>query len=332
MTTWLITGTSSGFGRHLTELLLQRGDTVAATLRTLTRLDDLAEQHGSRLRRQALDVTDSATVRAGTGEAFTALGRIDVVVPNAGYGLFGAAEELSDAQVERQLATNVTGAIALVRAALPHLRAQGGGRILQVSSMGGQLAFPGMSLYHASKWAVEGFFEALAAEVAPFGITNTLIEPGMSRTGFAGPSAEVAPALAAYEGTPAAQFVRGEGIPLAAVPGDPRKVAAAMIRVAELPDPPRRQALGSDADAMIRATLQQRLADMDAQREIALSTDADDFTALSAGNATKASRRRSRRDDVRRDEVLTGPRCQLCCTRGTVQPAVHQDARAPGAP
>ncbi|GAB3603480.1 SDR family oxidoreductase [Kineococcus gypseus] len=280
--TWLITGTSSGFGRQLTEQLLERGDTVAATLRTPARLDDLAARHGARLWRAPLDVTDSAAVRAVTDAAFSALGRIDVVVSNAGYGLFGAAEELTDAQVERQLATNVTGAIALVRAAVPHLRAQGGGRILQVASMGGQLAFPGMSLYHASKWAVEGFIEALAPEVAPFGITATLIEPGMARTGFGGPSADVAPALAVYEGTPAAQFVRGEGIPREAMPGDPAKMAAAMIRVAELPQPPLRQALGSDADAMIRAALTQRLAAMDAQREIALSTDADDFTAAAS--------------------------------------------------
>ena len=275
--TWLITGTSSGFGRHLTEQLLERGDTVAATLRDPARLDDLAHRHGRRLWTRSLDVTDTTQVRGVTDQAFADLGRIDVVASNAGYGLLGAAEELSDAQVERQLATNVTGAIALVRAAIPHLRAQGGGRILQVASMGGQLAFPGMSLYHASKWAIEGFVEALAPEVAPFGITTTLIEPGMARTGFGGASADVAPALAAYEGTPAAQLVRGEGIPLEAMPGDPRKMAAAMIRVAELASPPLRQALGSDADAMIRAALGRRLADMDAQREIALSTDADDF-------------------------------------------------------
>ncbi|WP_369068456.1 SDR family oxidoreductase [Kineococcus terrestris] len=280
--TWLITGTSSGFGRELTEQLLERGDTVAATLRTPSRLDDLAARHGRRLWTRSLDVTDTAAVRRVTDEAFAELGRVDVVVSNAGYGLFGAAEELSDAQVERQLATNVTGAVALVRAAVPHLRAQGGGRILQVASMGGQLAFPGMSLYHASKWAIEGFVEALAPEVAPFGITTTLIEPGMARTGFGGASADLAPALAVYAGTPAAQFVRGEGIPLEAMPGDPRKMAAAMIRVAELPSPPLRQALGSDADAMIRAALTQRLADMDAQREIALSTDADDFTAAAS--------------------------------------------------
>ncbi|GAA2018702.1 SDR family oxidoreductase [Pseudokineococcus marinus] len=276
MTTWLITGTSSGFGRHLTELLLERGDTVAGTLRDPSRLDDLAARHGDRLWKRALDVTDTARVREVVDQAFADLGRVDVVVSNAGYGLFGAAEELSDAQVERQLATNVTGSIALVRAAVPHLRRQGGGRVLQVSSMGGQTAFPGMSAYHASKWAVEGFFEALAPELAPFGILTTLVEPGMARTGFGGASADVAPALAAYAGTPAAELVRGPGLPLEAMPGDPRRMAAAMVRVAELADPPRRQALGSDADATIRAVLQQRLLDMDAHRDIALSTDADD--------------------------------------------------------
>ncbi|AZZ51890.1 SDR family oxidoreductase [Rathayibacter festucae] len=281
MTTWLITGTSSGFGRHLTEILLERGDTVAATLRSPSRLDDLAEVHGDRLWRRSLDVTDAARTRAVVDEAFAELGTIDVVVSNAGYGLFGAAEELSDEQIDRQLATNVTGAITLVRAVVPHLRAQGGGRILQVASMGGQLAFPGMSLYHASKWALEGFFEALSPEMAPFGISTTLIEPGMSRTGFGGASADVAPPLDSYAGTPAADFVRGH-LPLEAMPGDPRKMAAAMIAVAELADPPLRQALGSDADAMIRATLLARLSAMDVHRDIALSTDADDYVAAPA--------------------------------------------------
>lgn len=281
MTTWLITGTSSGFGRHLTEILLERGDTVAATLRSPSRLDDLAEIHGDRLWRRSLDVTDATRTRAVVDEAFAELGTIDVVVSNAGYGLFGAAEELSDEQVDRQLATNVTGAITLVRAVVPHLRTQGGGRILQVASMGGQLAFPGMSLYHASKWALEGFFEALSPELAPFGISTTLIEPGMSRTGFGGASADVAPPLAAYADTPAAAFVRGH-LPLEAMPGHPRKMAAAMIAVAELADPPLRQALGSDADAMIRATLLARLDAMDEHRDLALSTDADDYVAAPA--------------------------------------------------
>ena len=274
--TWFITGTSSGFGRHMTELLLARGDRVAATLRAPARLDDLAARYGDRLWVRALDVTDTAQVRAVVDAAFAALGRIDVVVSNAGYGLFGFAEELSDEQIDRQLRTNLVGAIQLVRAVTPHLRAQGGGRILQVSSMGGHLAFPGLSLYHASKWAVEGFYEALAGELAPFGIHTTLIEPGMIPTGFYG-AVDRAPELRAYDGTPAADFLRGGGVPEADMPGDPRKAAEAMIRVAELDDPPRRQLLGSDAYAMVRDALTQRLQAVEAQREIALTSDRDDY-------------------------------------------------------
>jgi NAD(P)-dependent dehydrogenase (short-subunit alcohol dehydrogenase family) len=274
--TWLITGASSGFGRELTELLLERGDRVAATLRDPSRLDGLAAVHGSRLWRAALDVTDTERVRGVVDSAWADLGRIDVVVSNAGYGLFGAAEELTDAQIDRQIATNVVGAVQLVRAALPHLRAQGGGRILQTSSMGGQIAFPGLSLYHLSKWAIEGFFEALAPEVEPFGIATTLVEPGMARTGFGSASADVAPPLDAYAGTPAAAMVRGEPIPSEAMPGDPRRIAQAMATLGDMDAPPRRQALGSDAYALIRSALTDRLQALEDQRDLTMGTDADD--------------------------------------------------------
>ena len=281
--TWFITGTSRGFGRNITELLLERGDRVAATLRTPSRLDDLAERYGDHLWVRALDVSDTAQIREVVDAAFDQLGRIDVVLSNAGYGLFGAAEELSDEQIERQLNTNVLGSIQLARAVIPHLREQGGGQLLQVSSLGGHVAFPGMSLYHASKWALEGFYEALAPELEPFGIRTTLIEPGAARTDFGPASADLAPAMEVYAGTPAAAFVRGDGIPLEAMPGDPRKMAEAMIRVADLEDPPRRQLLGSDAVAMASAALSARLEAIDEQREIALSTDADDYQPAAAG-------------------------------------------------
>jgi NAD(P)-dependent dehydrogenase (short-subunit alcohol dehydrogenase family) len=163
--TWLITGASRGLGRELTEQLLARGDRVAATLRKPDQLADLAAMHGDRLWVRALDVTDTAAMRAVVDAAFAELGRIDVVVSNAGYGVVGAAEELSDTQTDL-IAPNLTGSIQLARAVVPHLRAQAGGHILQVSSMGGQLAFPGFSLYHTTKWGIEGFFEAFAPEVA----------------------------------------------------------------------------------------------------------------------------------------------------------------------
>jgi len=180
--TWFITGASRGFGRELTEQLLARGDRVAATLRTPEQLADLAAAHGDRLWVRGLDVTDTAQLREVVDAAFTELGRIDVVVSNAGYGVVGAAEELSDTQIDALIATNLTASIQLARAVVPHLRAQGGGRILQMSSMGGHIGFPGFSLYHTTKWGIEGFYEAFAPEVEPFGIHTTLIEPGMIRT------------------------------------------------------------------------------------------------------------------------------------------------------
>ncbi|MGW6458939.1 SDR family oxidoreductase, partial [Streptomyces sp. NPDC055078] len=246
--TWFITGTSSGFGRQLTEVLLDRGDRVAATLRDPARLDDLAARHGDRLWRAELDVTDTARLREVVDTAFADLGRIDVVVSNAGYGVIGLAEELSDEQIRRQLDTNVIAPVQLARAVTPHLRAQGGGNFLQISSMGAHVAFPAMSLYHTSKWGIEGFFEAYALETEPFGIHTTLIEPGMVATDFYG-SADVAPSrLPAYAGTQAADFTHGRGgVPLEAMPGDPRKVAEVIVRTGDLKEPPRRRVLGSDA-------------------------------------------------------------------------------------
>ena len=148
--TWLITGVSSGFGRELTSQLLERGDQVIGTVRRPDAVADLAARNPDTFQAELLDVTDAKAVREVVDRSFAYLGRIDVIVSNAGYGLFGAAEELSDEQVDRILDTNLLGSIALIRAALPHLRAQGGGRIIQISSYGGQVAYPGNSLYHAT--------------------------------------------------------------------------------------------------------------------------------------------------------------------------------------
>ena len=181
---WLITGVSSGFGRELATRLLDRGDTVVGTVRRADSVADLMQKYPDTFHRELLDVTDAAAVRDVVDRSFTSLGRIDVVVSNAGYGLFGAAEELSDEQVSHIIATNLTGSIQLIRASLPHLRAQGGGRIIQISTYGGQVAFPGNSMYHATKWGIEGFAESVAQEVAPFGIGVTIVEPGGARTEF----------------------------------------------------------------------------------------------------------------------------------------------------
>ena len=157
--TWLITGVSSGFGRELTDQLLKRGDRVVGTVRDTGKVADLLERYHETFRAEVLDVTDTAAIREVVDRAFAQLGRIDVVISNAGYGLFGAAEELTDKQIGHMIATNLVGSIQLIRAVLPHLRTQGGGRIIQISSYGGQVAFPGNSMYHATKWGIEGFVE-----------------------------------------------------------------------------------------------------------------------------------------------------------------------------
>ncbi|HEX6339783.1 SDR family oxidoreductase [Umezawaea sp.] len=282
--TWFITGTSSGFGRHLTEQLLSRGDRVAATARRPEVLDDLAVRHGERLWRTGLDVTDTPALREAVDRAFADLGRIDVVVSNAGYGLFGAAEEATDEQIDRQIATNLTASIQLARAATPHLRRQGGGRFVQVASVGGQIAFPGMSLYHTTKWGIEGFWESAAAELAPFGIGVTIVEPGMARTNFGQGGSVFGPALPEYAEGPSGRLrraVAGELPPLPA-PGDPAKIAAAIIASTDQAEPPLRLTLGSDAYALATGALRDRLRALESGRDLAHSTDADDVTAAAS--------------------------------------------------
>ena len=268
--TWLVSGASRGFGRELTRQLLARGHRVAATLRRSEQLDDLLGRHQGRLWVRALDVTDTAQLRRVVAEAFTDLGRVDVVVSNAGFGVFGAAEDLTDEQVEAMIATNLTASIQLARAVVPYLRAQGGGRLLQLSSMGGHIGFPAFSMYHATKWGIEGFYESLATEVEPFGIRTTLVEPGMIRSTFYQAATRV-PVSPPYRGTPADRAP----IPLEQMPGDQAKVAAAMIQAALALDPPRRLLLGSDAYRLVHDALAARLAGVEAQKDQAASTDVD---------------------------------------------------------
>jgi len=248
---------------------------VAATLRKPGALDDLKARYQNRLWIAVLDVTDTAAVHAVVDRAFADLGRIDVVVSNAGYGLFGAGEEVGDAQIRQQIDTNLNGSIALIRAALPHLRAQGGGRILQVSSEGGQIAYPNFGLYHASKWGIEGFIEAVAQEVAPFGIAFTLAEPGPSKTDF-GMGLVRAPEMAVYDSTPAGDVRRAVASGAFVLTGDPGKMAQAMIDCTDVMPAPRRLVMGSSSYSSIRAALVERIAALDAQKEIAFSTDASD--------------------------------------------------------
>jgi NAD(P)-dependent dehydrogenase (short-subunit alcohol dehydrogenase family) len=271
--TWLITGVSSGFGRQLTQQLLDRGDRVVGTVRNTGKVADLLERHPETFRAEVLDVTDTAAVHEVVDRAFAELGRIDVIISNAGYGLFGAAEELSDAQVEHIIATNLTGSIQLVRSALPHLRTQGGGRIIQISTYGGQVAFPGNSLYHATKWGIEGFVESVAQEVAPFGIGMTIVEPGGARTEFRYGSAQVADLMDVYDDTPAHGFLAMLDPANGLAPGDPVRMAARIIESADLEPAPLRMVLGSQALDITLTTLRNRVADFEQQTAVAASTD-----------------------------------------------------------
>jgi NAD(P)-dependent dehydrogenase (short-subunit alcohol dehydrogenase family) len=270
--TWFITGVNSGFGRELAEQLLARGDRVAGTVRREGSVDDLRSAYGDRFWLGRLDVTDGPRVREVVDAAFAELGRIDVVVANAGYGLFGAAEEATDEQVEHHIATNLLGSIRTVRAALPHLRAQGGGRLIQMSSVAGLTAGPGASLYYAGKWGVEGFTEALAGEVAPFGIGVTLVEPGGARTAF-GSSLQFGEALSVYDGTPAAA-VRAFQKAAPQVIGDPAKIAARVIDTAARTPAPLRVVLGSDCYQAVTKALRSRLDQIEGQEASAAETDA----------------------------------------------------------
>ncbi len=270
MKTWFITGTSSGFGRILTEQLLQRGDRVAATLRRPGALDDLVAAAGDRLWVAELDVTEPDDVQRAVDQAFTHFGVVDVIVNNAGYGLFAAIEEPSREQIRRVIQTNLLGSIDVIRAALPHLRKQGFGRILQVSSAGGQTAYPGFGYYHAAKWGIEGFCETLAAEVAQFNIGVTIVEPGMTPTGFAA-AKDSAPVMPEYD-----TGAFGEGRRMIASgalqgPNDPHAVVAAMINSADGAPAPLRLPLGIDTYRDVRAAYLQRLQLLEDSQDIAES-------------------------------------------------------------
>lgn len=237
--TWLITGISSGFGKEMATQLLAKGDTVIGTVRTENAgVTALQQQYPATLDVEYLDVTNTSQIRQVVAQAHRKHGQIDVLVNNAGYGLFGAAEELSDHDIDLILATNLTGSIQMIRAVLPIMRQQGGGRILQLSSYGGQVAYPGNSMYHATKFGIEGFCEAVAQEVAPFKIGVTLVEPGGARTEFRYESAHVAKLMPEYAATLAHAFLKMLGPANGLAPGDPAKMATRMIEtVAQEPAP-----------------------------------------------------------------------------------------------
>ena len=271
--TWFVTGVSSGFGRIMTEQLLAKGDRVAGTIRKMDTMGDLKARYDDRLWLAHLDMTDTPAIRKVVEKAFAHLGEINVIVSNAGYGLFGAVEELSDEQILHQLSTNLLGPIHVVRAVLPHLRAQGGGRIIGISTYGGQAAFPGGSLYHASKWGLEGFLDSIAQEVAAFKIGVTIVEPGGARTNFRFGGAQFGTQMEAYKGTPAA-MVHAMIRDTSRLPqGDPLKMVKIIIDTADQNTAPKRIALGSDAYTIMHKSLTERLAALEAQKDVAFSTD-----------------------------------------------------------
>jgi NAD(P)-dependent dehydrogenase (short-subunit alcohol dehydrogenase family) len=265
---WLITGSNSGFGRALVAAVRGRGDRVVATAR---RIDSLADLAGDDVLTCALDVTREDQIDAALDEAFTRFGRVDVLVNNAGIGLVGALEEMAMSDLRDAMETMFFGPAALTRAAVPRMRAQGNGAIVQISSMGGQITAPGYSAYCAAKFALEALSEAVAAEVAPFGIRVLIVEPGSFRTGLLGRSLRALPELEQYRdtvGATRAYIAREDGNQA----GDPAKAAAAIIEALDADDPPLRLALGADAVDAIRAKHETLRADLDRWEDVARAT------------------------------------------------------------
>lgn len=268
---WFITGTSRGFGRVWAQAALARGDKVAATARDLKTLAPLLEPYPDSAMSITLDVTDRAAVFRAVKQAHQRFGRLDVVVNNAGYGLFGAIEELSEADARAQIETNLFGALWVTQAVLPILRAQGSGHILQISSIGGVNAFPTVGMYHASKWGLEGFSQSLAAEVAGFGIKVTLVEPGGYATDWGGVSATRSVDMPEYAGARAAvAAIRGSF-----KPGDPQATPAAILKVVDATEPPLRIFLGTTGLPMARAEFAKRLQVWEQWNDVAVAAQGD---------------------------------------------------------
>jgi NAD(P)-dependent dehydrogenase (short-subunit alcohol dehydrogenase family) len=258
-TTWFITGASRGFGREWALAALERGDSVAATARDTATLDDLVQRFGDAVLPLRLDVTDREAGVAAVRQAAERFGRLDVVVNNAGYGQFGMVEEISEDEARAQFETNVFGALWITQAALPVMRAQGSGHVLQISSIGGISAFPNIGIYNASKWALEGLSQALAAEVAGFGIRVTIVEPAGYSTDWAGASARHATPLPAYDDfrvEAAEQRARRQ-----ATPGDPLAARDALLQIVDAEQPPLRVFLGDGPLAIATRDYESRLAE-----------------------------------------------------------------------
>lgn len=268
---WLITGVSSGFGYEMTKQLLENGDTVIGTVRNTNKVADLVEKYKDTFDCVVLDVTDANAVEQTVKNAFEKHGRVDVVISNAGYGLFGCVEELNDEEINHIVATNLMGSIHLLKTAVPYMRKQGGGRLIQMSSYGGQVAYAANSMYHATKFGIEGFCEALAQEVAQFNIGVTIVEPGGARTEFRYGSAKVAKLMPEYESCHG--FLNMLDASKGLAPGDPAKMAQRIIESVDKTPAPMRMVLGSQALSATIERLNERVADYESQKDLAASTD-----------------------------------------------------------
>lgn len=272
--TWFITGISRGLGRSIAEAVLNRGGKVAGAARKLADARQLEQRFPGQLWVAELDLSDLAKIPNVFNTAVNEVGRVHAVVSNAAYSLLGAAEELDLDAIRRIVDTNLIGSIQLARAAVAHMRPLGGGRIIQISSGAGQASFPGLSLYCATKWGIEGFFEALSQEVAGFGIVTTLVEPGAIRTDF-GSSGVLSPELEAYRDGPVGMLRRMAAGSYVA-PGDPAKMAKAIVDTYEAAVAPPRLALGPDVYGYIKTALISRLEQLEALAHLTNSTDCDD--------------------------------------------------------
>ncbi|MFC8436576.1 SDR family NAD(P)-dependent oxidoreductase [Streptomyces sp. NPDC057253] len=277
---WIITGAGRGLGREFAATALSRGDRVAATARDTAALDDLVKQFGDAIVPLQLDVTDREQAFSVVQEAHDRLGRLDVVVNNAGYGLFGAVEEISVEQLRHQLEVNLFGVLNVTQAALPLLRAQGSGHIVQISTVGGVAAFPLIGGYHASKWALEGLTESLAQEVAGQGIHVTLVEPGGFATDWAGDSAVWAEPQTPYDPLRAAMAAQRDSLPAGMI-GDPKAAGPALLKIVDAEQPPLRVFFGAFPTQLVPDLYQSRLDTWEAWKQVALEANGNGATITS---------------------------------------------------
>ena len=280
---WFITGSNSGFGRSLTEVVLAKGDKVVATTRHPEEIKDLVKQYPNTVKAVTLDITKANEISSAIDTALATFGRVDVLVNNAGFGTLGAVEEIEDEQVRKQFEVNCFGTLNLTKAMLPHFRQRKSGHILNVSSVGGFTAFPGTGIYCATKFAIEGYSEALAKEITPLGIKLTLVEPGAFRTEFAGDSLATPENQIDDYAETAHKFVEMQEQSSGEQPGDPDKAAQAMIKVVESDNPPMRLVLGEDALQATRQKIESFQQELDEWEKVTLSTSFEDAKSTSLG-------------------------------------------------